>query len=91
MRRPLVGVGGVSYAVAANPGAIVWQGGTSHLSGLFLPSLQAFTIALPSAFARPPGSPVDPVGALGLTSGARYVEDLGTGTIWRAASPTDLR
>jgi hypothetical protein len=89
MRRPLVNVTSVSYAVAANSGAIVWQGGPSHLSGLFLPSLQTFTIPLPSASVNPPGSPGDvPVGQLELTSNALYV--VGGGEIWRTASPTAL-
>ena len=67
--------------LASNAGAIVWQAVPASLSGLFLPSLQTFTIPLPSAIVKPPGSPQDiPVLALGLTSGALYVE----GDRWNA-------
>ncbi len=80
-----------SSALAANAGAIVWQAEPSHLSGLFLPSLQTFTISLPSAIVKPAGAPEDtPVLALELTSDALYVEDGWNGTIWRTASPTAL-
>ena len=91
MRRALVNVG-VSFGVAANSGAIVWQGGPSYLSGLFLPSLQAFTIPLPAAIVTPPGSPTatGAWGLEGLTSGALYVREGSPSTIWRAASPTAL-
>ena len=66
-------------------------GGPGQLSGLFLPTLQTFTIPLPSAIVKPAGSLEDtPVLALELTAGALYVEDGWNGTIWRAASPTAL-
>jgi len=81
----------VSSALASNARAIVWQAVTSRLNGLFLPSLQTFTIPLPSAIVRPAGSPYDiPVSTLALTSGALYVKDGWTGTLWRTASPTAL-
>ena len=92
MRRLLVdGDTVLSYALASNAGAIVWQAVTSRLNGLFLPSLQTFTIPLPSAIVKPPGSSEDtPVSALGLTSGALYVGDGWAGTLWRTASPSAL-
>jgi hypothetical protein len=66
-------------------------GGNRHLSGLFLPSLQKFTIPLPSAIVKPAGALEDtPVGALALTSDALYVGDGQNGTIWRTASPAAL-
>ena len=80
-----------SSALASNAGAIVWQAVPNHLSGLFLPSLQTFTIPLPSAIVKRPGSSEHtPVSALGLTSGALYVEDGSDGTLWRTASPSAL-
>jgi hypothetical protein len=89
MRRRLTSQ--YSSAPASNAGAIVWQAVANHLSGLFLPSLQTFTIPLPSAIVKPPGSPQDtPVSALGLTSGALYVRDGWDGTLWRTASPSAL-
>jgi hypothetical protein len=77
MRRLLTsGSTDYSSALASNAGAIVWQAVPNHLSGLFLPSLQTFTIPLPSAIVKRPGSSEDtPVSALGLTSGALYVRD----------------
>jgi hypothetical protein len=89
MRRLLTsGSTGYSSALASNTSAIVWQAVPDHLSGLFLPSLQTFTIPLPSAIVKPTGSPpAAPVSALGLTSGALYV---GAGTLWRTASPSAL-
>jgi hypothetical protein len=91
--RRLLTSGSTDYssALASNAGAIVWQAVPNHLSGLFLPSLQTFTIPLPSAIVKRPGSPQDtPVSALGLTSGALYVEDGWAGTLWRTASPSAL-
>ena len=92
MRRLLAdGNTEVSRALASNSSAIVWQAVTSRLNGLFLPSLQTFTIPLPSAIVKPPGSPEDtPVLSLELTSGRLYVEDGWSGTIWWTASPTAL-
>ena len=70
--------------------AIVWQAVSGRLNGLFLPSLQTFTIPLPPAIVKPPGPPPAVVrGWLGLTSRALYVED-SAGTLWRTASPTAL-
>ena len=69
-----------NLALASNPRAIVWQTVPGWLRGLFLPSLQAFTIRLPSGFG----------GWLGLTSGALYVTGGRDSTLWRTASPTAL-
>ena len=92
MRRLLTsGSTDYSSALASNAGAIVWQAVPNHLSGLFLPSLQTFTIPLASAIVKRPGSSEDTaVSALGLTSGALYVEDGSDGTLWRTASPSAL-
>jgi hypothetical protein len=91
MRRLLTNGSTVSYALAWNAGAVVWQAVTGRLSGLFLPSLQKFTIPLPSAIFKPAGALEDtPVLALELTSDALYVEDGWAGTIWRTASPAAL-
>jgi hypothetical protein len=92
MRRRLVnGDTEVSRALASNSSAIVWQAVTSHLSGLFLPSLQTFTIPLPSAIVKPAGAPEDtPVSVLELSSDALYVFDGWNATIWRTASPAAL-
>ena len=80
-----------SYAAAWNAGAIVWQTVPTELSGLLLPSLQTFTIPLPSGIAEPQGSTQEvPVLALALTSDGLYVRDGWTGTLWRTASPTAL-
>ncbi len=75
--------------LASNPGAIVWQAVRGRLNGLFLPSLQTFTIPLPFAIVKPGLPTAYPVGALRLTSRALYVED-SAGTLWRTASPTAL-
>ena len=92
MRRGLVnGITAVSEALTSNARAIVWQARLGHLSGLFLPSLQRFTIPLPAAIVRPPGSPENTsVSALVLTSGALYVEDGYQGRFWQTASPAAL-
>jgi hypothetical protein len=83
MRRLLVSSGTFGDPLlASNSSAIVWQSAPSRLNGLFLPSLQTFTISVPAA--------VVTVEALGLTSGALYVRDLESGTLWRAASPSAL-
>ena len=89
MRR-LLTHGSIGYSPDASAGAIVWQVVPGRLTGLVFPSLQTFTIPLPSAIVKSPGSPQDASGlALGLTSGALYVEDYG-GTLWRTASPSAL-
>jgi hypothetical protein len=83
MRRRLAsGTTVVSYGLASNTGAIVWQAVASRLNGLFLPSLQTFTIPLPSA--------IGPVATLGLTSNALYASRFENGVVWRSASPTVL-
>jgi hypothetical protein len=65
---------------------IVWQAHRSYLSGLFLPGLQRFTIALPSAIAKH-GTAL----ALVSSSGGIYVQDDSFfGRFWRTASPTAL-
>ena len=89
MRR-LLTHGPIGYVPDSSAGAIVWQVAPARLTGLLFPSLQTFTIPLPSAIVGPPGSPQDvPVLALGLTSGALYVEGY-RGTLWRTASPSAL-
>jgi hypothetical protein len=89
MRR-LLTHGSTGYSPDSSAGAIVWQVAPGRLTGLFFPSLQTFTIPLPSAVVQPPGSAHDVSGlALGLTSGALYVEDY-RGTLWRTASPSAL-
>ena len=88
MRR-LLTHGSTGYSPASSAGAIVWPVVPGRLTGLFLPSLQTFTIPLPSAIVKSPGSLQDVSGlALGLTSGGLYVE--GDGTLWRTASPSAL-
>ena len=91
MRRLIGDESRVSYALASSTGVVVWQPVTGQLNGLFLPSLQRFTIPLPSVIVKPPGSaePI-PVLSLALTSRALYVRDGGVGTLWRTASPTAL-
>ena len=76
--------------LASNARAIVWQAAPRRLSGLFLPSLQTFTLPLPSAVVTAQGFPVvsdTRVYSLGLTSGALYAL---YGTLWRTASPSAL-
>jgi hypothetical protein len=76
---------GSGLLLASNPRAILWQTAASNrLNGLFLPSLQTFTIPLPSAIVASEAS------LEGLTSGALYVRDGRSGTLWRTASPTAL-
>ena len=89
-RRLLISATGASPVLASNPSAIVWQSAPDQLTGLLLPSLQTFTIALPTAIVKPPGASQDlPVSAR-LTSGALYVKDSWTGALWRAAAPSAL-
>jgi hypothetical protein len=89
MRR-LLTHGSTGYSPDSSAGAIVWHVARGRLTGLFFPSLQTFTIPLPSAIVKPPGSLQDVSAlALGLTSGALYVEGYG-GTLWRTASPSAL-
>ena len=91
MRRLLVSgttIGG-SPPLASNARAIVWRTAPSRLDGLFLPSLQTFTIPLPSAMVPAQGDITD----VALTSGALYVVEYGSvagQTLWRTASPTAL-
>jgi len=89
MRR-LLTHGSIGYAPDSSAGAIVWQAAPGRLTGVLFPSLQTFTIPLPAAIVQRRGSRQDvPVFALGLTSGALYVEGYGA-TLWRTASPTAL-
>ena len=91
MRRLIGGQSRASYALTSNAGAIVWQAVTSKLTGLFLPSLQNFTIPLPSVIVKPPGSPEDvPVLGLALTSRALFVRDGWVGRVFRTAAPNTL-
>jgi hypothetical protein len=76
--------------LASNSRAIVWQTAPGRLDGLFLPSLQTFTIPLPSAIVAAEGVGQ---GDIALTSGALYLVGYGSvagQTLWRTASPTAL-
>jgi hypothetical protein len=91
MRRLLVSGTSIGGAppLASNSRAIVWRTAPSRLDGLFLPSLQTFTIPLPSAMVPAQGDITD----VALTSGALYVVEYGSvagQTLWRTASPTAL-
>lgn len=91
MQRRLIDEGSASSGIAWNADAVVWQAETSQLNGLFLPSLQSFTIPLPSAIVKPPGAgEAVGVGSLELSSDALYLSGGWDGTIWRTASPTAL-
>ena len=81
-RLLLDGSTAASYSVASNARAIVWQALTGRLNGLFLPSLQTFTMHLPSAIGL--------IGTIGLTSRALYVSNDANGAVWRTASPVSL-
>jgi hypothetical protein len=70
---------------ASNRRVIVWQAAPNRLNGLFLPSLQTFTIPLPSAVVTTTG-----LSGIWLTSGALYLRVWESGTLWRTASPTAL-
>jgi hypothetical protein len=76
----------VTSPVASNGSVIVWQSAVNRLSGLFLPSLEKFTMPLPSAEVawevREAGTLV-----LALTSDALYVYGQ---ALWRTASPAAL-
>jgi hypothetical protein len=85
MRRLLGNGSRVSYALASNARALVWQATPSGLNGLFLPSLQTFTIPLPSAMVTTTG-----LSNIWLTSVALYARVWVNGTVWRAASPSAL-
>jgi hypothetical protein len=74
-----------STPLASNAGAIVWQAVPNHLSGLFLPSLQTFTIPLPSAMVTTTG-----LSNIWLTSVALYARVWVNGMVWRTASPSTL-
>ena len=89
MRRRLR-IGALAWNAPA--GAIVGQAAPGQLTGLFLPSLQRFTIRLPSAIVKPPSvSEKTLVYSRELTSGALYVQDGGgPARFWRTASPTVL-
>jgi hypothetical protein len=83
MRRRLGGgESAASSALASSATAVVWQAVTGRLTGVLLPSLQAFTIPLPRAIGL--------VGSLGLTSRALYVSGYAAGVVWRTASPAAL-
>jgi len=70
---------------ASNARAIVWEATLSRLNGLFLPSLQTFTIPLPSAMVTTTG-----LSDIWLTSVALYARVWVNGMIWQTASPTAL-
>lgn len=87
MRRLLASsdaAGGFS-PLASNSSAIVWQTAADRLDGLFLPSLQTFTIPLPSGLVTTTG-----LSQIGLTSRSLYIRDWASGTIWRTAAPAAL-
>ena len=99
MRRLLAHGSRVSNDLAFSAGAIVWQAVASKLNGVFLPSLQRFTIPLPAAIVKPPGATKKSGAWLLLTPDTLYVQggwDTGgqcgrqTCTIWQTASPTAL-
>lgn len=69
----------------SNASAIVWEATPSRLNGLFLPSLQTFTIPLPSAMVTTTG-----LSNIWLTSVALYARVWANGIIWRTASPSAL-
>jgi hypothetical protein len=87
MRRLLTS-GSTSDSLDSSAGAIVWQAAPGRLTGLFFPSLQTFTIPLPSAVVASQAG-YGPGFALALTSGALYMHEYG-GTLWRTASPSAL-
>lgn len=87
MRR-LLTAGPTDYSPESSGSAIVWQATPSRLTGLFLPSLQTFTIPLPSAVVASQAGYGQGF-ALALTSGALYLHESG-GTLWRTASPIAL-
>jgi hypothetical protein len=89
MRRLLTsGSTNYSSAPTSNAGAIVWQAARRHLNGLLLPSLQTFTIPLPSEVVASQAGYGQGF-ALALSSGALYMHEFG-GTLWQTASPTAL-
>jgi hypothetical protein len=87
MRRLLTS-GSTDYSPESSGSAIVWQAAPGRLTGLFLPSLQTFTIPLPSAVVASQAGYGQGF-ALALTSGALYLHESG-GTLWRTASPIAL-
>ena len=77
-------IGGDGSQMVSNASVIVWQPALNRLSGLFLPSLQKFTMPLPSAVVA-----AEEAGGgrgLALTSEALYMNE-GGGRLWRTASP----
>jgi hypothetical protein len=90
MRRQLIDESSPSTDVAWSAGAVVWQSVTSQLDGLFLPSLQRFTIPLPSVIVKPPGATESTGAGFVLTSDTLYVRDGWYGRLWQTATPTAL-
>jgi hypothetical protein len=86
MRRLLYS--GSTELPASNASVIVRQAARGRLTGLFLPSLQTFTIPLPSAVVASQAGYGQGF-ALALTSNALYMHQFG-GTLWQTASPTAL-
>jgi hypothetical protein len=85
-------LGTSSQVLTSNAGAIVWQPAPNRpnepynrLDGLFLPTLQTFTIPLPSAIVTAGG-----FYPIALTSGGLYLRVLASGMVWRTTSPTAL-
>lgn len=76
-------------SVAWNASVIVWQPARNRLSGLFLPSLQTFTMPLPPPVVA--SERVYPQGSvLALTSKALYLNEYG-GKLWRTPFPPPRR
>jgi hypothetical protein len=78
-----------SPSLVSNASVIVWQPAVNRLSGLFLPSLQKFTMPLPSAVSGDEAG-YGPGLELALTSGALYMTEGDGGILWRTASPATL-
>jgi hypothetical protein len=96
-RRLLVSQPFANPELTSNAGATVWQPAPNRpnepynrLDGLFLPSLETFTIPLPSVIVTATGFEATGFEPIGLTDGGLYVRVLATGTVWRTASPTAL-
>jgi hypothetical protein len=85
MRRRL----GNDSNVVWSASVIVWQTARSRLSGLFLPSLQKFTVPLSSAVVASEAPDDGASLILALTSDALYMNEY-DGKLWRTASPAAL-
>ena len=77
-----------SRAPIGDPHAIVWPSQPQQLTGLFLPSLQKFTMTVPASIGRVQGT-VGPVDQTFLASRTLYV--LNGTQLWAAPAPTPTR